>query len=212
MAKKIYRLIIVITFTLFISNVCCAELNEELIKVADEYLKSRVGEDYFNQYFAFRFLSASPDKEISLSEPITTAYACYFHKIIIGLNQPDIGYNLDMPIYVKLDSKDEEWEVIESNVPGCLEGDKNCNPFKITKKEAIQIADDYNIVNDCPRGWFIHEPKYDEDTQAFVWEFDCYKDINETSIKAHIDAATGEIKFIMGYSTWGLDGTLKAFE
>lgn len=213
MRDKLYLTIVGVMISIFIiPAVSLANSNEELIKIADEYLVSRLGEEYFDKYINFRFVSSSPEEETSLPDPMVMVYVCYFHKVTIGINQPDIGYDLDMPIYVQLNSKDEKWEVTASNIPGCLEGDKNCNPFKITKKEAFWIADEYNIVDDCPRGWFIQEPKYIEDSDSFVWEIDCLKNLNQTSIKVHIDAATGEIKYLMGYSTRGREGTIEAFK
>ena len=215
MVRKIYRSIVVILLvTLAIPNACLAETNNKgLREVADEYLISKVGEDYFSQYFTFRFVSMNPDKEVPLlEEEKESAYICYFHRVVIGLNDPTEGYNLDMPVYVRLNYKDDAWQVTESNVPGCLEGDKNCNPFSVTKRKVIEIVKARNINDDCPRGWFIQPPKYSKEDEAFVWEVNCNKNVGETSVKVYIDAATGELKFLMGHIRRGLNGSLQAFD
>ena len=168
MAKGLSRTIITVMLLIFVIPIASiAKTEQDLIKIADEYLISRVGEEYFNQYFSFRFISSAPDKDRPLPEPKTRQYICYFHKIVIGLEQPESGYDLDRPVYVLLESADEGWEAIESNAPACLQGAKNCNPFKITKREAIRIAEEVT-AEEAPE---VEPALYDERGMESIQNF-----------------------------------------
>jgi hypothetical protein len=157
-AASIFFIISLILMSLFIDACGCSSCSSQeetvvpsdLLKKANDYIKQRTGNDFFEKYI-------SPD---FIRTKITPPYYFLTYRLIM----PDKPY-VNSVIQFSIDSTGnviKERDII--GIPDCIEG--GCN-FNVTEEQAIKIAKDSGMEKGI-KPWktgFLWDPKL----KQYVW-------------------------------------------
>ena len=175
---------------------------DSIFQKSTDFIKSRVGEKYFNTFIKFDSVKSFYRKSYRIDHPPPCSeklkYPHYF--IVYNVKIPDMGKDLVQIELITDTLGNIISECFIDKIPNCPEN--NCwNYFpKIKKAEAIQIANSSGLEKGL-KDWIVSFQFYDEDFNNYVWEIKNYLSINNQN--KNESRSSGEVIYISA-----IDGTV----